>query len=131
MPADPSNRFQSVLSAFMEKFLQEKHACGYAYHEETRILRCLDNFLVQEGLTTYEFPGSIAREVASKESARKCGNPTAKDHCYSALLQIFAAAWLFRVCARFHISCTKLIDFCPKNANRRRASQVLSDSGQA
>jgi integrase/recombinase XerD len=73
MPADPSNRFQSVLSAFMEKFLQEKHACGYAYHEATRILRCLDNFLVQEGLTTYELPGSIARKWLAKkahESAR-------------------------------------------------------------
>ena len=33
MPIDPSPRFQSVLSALMEKFLQEKHTCGYAYHE--------------------------------------------------------------------------------------------------
>ncbi len=54
MPADPSKGFQSVLSACMEKFLQEKHACGYAYREQTRILRHLDNFLVQEGLATYE-----------------------------------------------------------------------------
>jgi hypothetical protein len=49
MPADPSNVFQSVLSACMEKFLQEKHACGYAYREQTRILRRLDDFLVREG----------------------------------------------------------------------------------
>src|SRR5438270_895520 len=42
MPADPSNRFQSVLSAYMENFLQEKHACGYAYREQTRILQRLD-----------------------------------------------------------------------------------------
>ena len=73
MPTDPSPAFQSVLSAFLEKFLQEKHACGYDYHEPTRILRHLDNFLVQEGLTTYELPRSIARKWLAKkahESAR-------------------------------------------------------------
>jgi integrase/recombinase XerD len=68
MRADSSNRFQSVLSACMEKFLQEKHACGYAYREQTRILRHLDNFLVQEGLTTGELPGSIARKWLAKRA---------------------------------------------------------------
>ena len=73
MPTDPSHAFQSVLSACLEKFLQEKHACGYDYHEPTRILRHLDNFLVQEGLTAYELPGSVARKWLAKkahESAR-------------------------------------------------------------
>jgi len=73
MPADPSPRFQSVISALMEKFLQEKHACGYAYHEATRILRHLDSFLVQEGLATYELPVCVARKWLAKiahESAR-------------------------------------------------------------
>src|SRR5215831_1383114 len=73
MTADPSHGFQSVLSTFMEKFLQEKHACGYAYHEATRILRHLDHFVVQEGLPTYELPGSMARKWLAKkahESAR-------------------------------------------------------------
>jgi integrase/recombinase XerD len=73
MRADPSNGFQSVLSAFMEKFLQEKHACGYAYHEATRILRRLDNFLVQEGLTTQELPGSIARKWLAKKAHESAG----------------------------------------------------------
>ena len=68
MPADPSNAFQSVLSVCMEKFLQEKHACGYDYHGMTRILRRLDNFLVQEGLTTYELPGSLARKWLAKKA---------------------------------------------------------------
>jgi integrase len=57
----------------LEKFLQEKHTCGYDYHEATRILRHLDNFLVQEGLTTYELPSSIVRKWLAKkayESAR-------------------------------------------------------------
>jgi integrase len=57
----------------MEKFLQEKHACGYAYHEATRILRHLDEFLVQGGLAAYELPGCLARKWLAKkahESAR-------------------------------------------------------------
>ena len=73
MPADPSNRFQSVLSACMEKFLQEKHTCGYGYHEATRILRRLDDFLVQEGLTTYELPSSIARKWLAKKAHESAG----------------------------------------------------------
>ena len=68
MPADSSSRFQSVLSACMEKFLQEKHACGYDYHEATRILRHLDNFLVQEGLATCELSGPIARKWLAKKA---------------------------------------------------------------
>jgi integrase/recombinase XerD len=68
MPADSARGFQSVLSACMEKFLQEKHACGYAYHEATRILRHLDNFVVQEGLATCELPGPIARKWLAKKA---------------------------------------------------------------
>ena len=73
MPTDPCHAFQSVLSACLEKFLQEKHAGGYDYHEPARILRHLDNLLVQEGLTTYELPSSVARKWLAKkahESAR-------------------------------------------------------------
>ena len=69
MPNDPSSaQFQSVLAPFMEKFLQEKHACGYQYHEPTRILRRLDHFLVQEGLTTCELPRSIAQKWLAKRA---------------------------------------------------------------
>jgi len=73
MPTDSSNGLQSVLSTCIEKFLQEKHACGYAYHEATRVLRRLDDFLVQEGLMTQELPASVARKWLAKkahESAR-------------------------------------------------------------
>jgi integrase/recombinase XerD len=73
MRADPSNGFQSVLSAYMEKFLQEKHACGYAYREQTRILRRLDGFVVQEGLATCELPGSIARKWLAKKAHESAG----------------------------------------------------------
>ena len=59
--------FQSVLAPFMQQFIQEKHACGYAYHEPTRILHRLDEFLVQEGLATRELPGPVARKWLSKK----------------------------------------------------------------
>jgi integrase len=57
----------------MEQFLQEKHACGYQYHEPTRLLRRLDDFLCQEGLTTDELPRSLVHKWVAKrahESAR-------------------------------------------------------------
>ena len=69
MPNDPSSApFQSILAPFMDRFLQEKHACGYQYHEPTRILRHLDHFLVQEGLTTYDLPRSIAQKWLAKRA---------------------------------------------------------------
>ena len=74
MPNDASEtEFQSVLAPFMNQFLREKHACGYAYREPTRILHRLDEFLVQERLTTLELPRSLARKWLAKkthESAR-------------------------------------------------------------
>jgi integrase len=65
--------FQSVLAPFMSQFVQEKHACGYGYHELTRLLHRLDEFLVQERLTTLELPRTLARKWLAKkphESAR-------------------------------------------------------------
>lgn len=67
MPTDASHEFQSVLSACMEKFLQEKHACGCAYQEPARLLRQLDELLVQEGLATYELPAPMARKWLAKK----------------------------------------------------------------
>src|SRR5690349_22191412 len=68
MPNDASNTgFQSVLAPFMDHFLQEKHACGYAYHEPIRILHRFDEFLVQEGLATLELPRSIVRNWLAKK----------------------------------------------------------------
>ena len=77
MPNDASHtRFQSVLAPFMDQFVQEKHACGYAYHESTRILHRLDDFLVHERLATLELPRSPARNWLAKkpnESSAKIG----------------------------------------------------------
>ena len=69
MPNDQSSaQFQSILAPFMEKFLQEKHACGYRYHEPTRIVRRFDDFLFQEGLTRCELPRSIAQKWLAKRA---------------------------------------------------------------
>ena len=68
MPSDVSNAgFQSVLAPFMDHFLQEKRACGYAYDEPVRILHRLDEFLVQEGLQTLELPRSLAGNWFAKK----------------------------------------------------------------
>ena len=74
MPNDADKMgFQSVLAPLMNQFVQEKHACGYIYREPTRLLHCLDDFLVQERLTTLELPRTLARKWLAKkphESAR-------------------------------------------------------------
>src|SRR5215472_13140040 len=73
MPTDSSNRFQSVLSTCMEKFLQEKHACGCTYQEQARILQQLDKLLVQEGLATCELPAPMARKWLAKKPHESVG----------------------------------------------------------
>jgi len=65
--------FRSVLAPLMDQFIQEKHACGYAYHEPTRILHRLDDFLVQESLTTLELPRSLARKWLAKKPHESAG----------------------------------------------------------
>src|SRR2546428_4733304 len=68
MPNDASNTgFQSVLAPFIDRFLQEKHTCGYAYHEPIQILRRFDEFLVREGVATLELPRSIVRNWLAKK----------------------------------------------------------------
>lgn len=68
MRNDASNtQFQSVLAPCMDQFLWEKHACGYSYHEATRVMHRLDDFLVQQGLVTLELPRTIARNWLAKK----------------------------------------------------------------
>ena len=67
MRSGSNTGFRSVLAPFMDQFVQEKHACGYAYHEPTRMLHCLDDFLVQEGLETLELPRSVAQKWLAKK----------------------------------------------------------------
>jgi integrase len=57
----------------MEKFLQEKHACGCAYQEQARILRHLDKLLVREGLATCELPAPLVRKWLAKKPHETMG----------------------------------------------------------
>ena len=64
MPNDQfSVQFQSILAPFMDRFLQEKHACGYQYHEPTRILRRLDDFLFRDRNRRKERMSETIRET--------------------------------------------------------------------
>jgi integrase/recombinase XerD len=63
----PSDGFQSVLAPLMDRFLQEKRACGYVYQEPFRILHRLDDFLVQQGWETLELPRGLARDWLAKK----------------------------------------------------------------
>jgi site-specific recombinase XerD len=75
MPNDTSDAdFQSVLAPLMNQFVQEKRACGYSYREPTRILHRLDDFLVQERLTTLELPRPLARKWLAKKPHESASN---------------------------------------------------------
>lgn len=118
MPNDLSSaQFQSILAPFMEKFLQEKHACGYRYHEPSRILRCLDDFLLQEGLRSCELPQIHRPKMVSQKDSRKSQNPTATDYGCSAVLPVSVSARLLCLCARFHTGFSRAIEFYAKNSD--------------
>lgn len=63
-----STPLQSILAPLMNRFLQEKHACGYYYREPSRIIWRLDGFLVQEGLATCELPRFIVQKWLAKRT---------------------------------------------------------------
>ncbi len=60
--------FQSVLAPLINRFLEQKHACGYTYKEPIRLFHRLDDFLVQERLATLELPRDIARNWLAKKA---------------------------------------------------------------
>jgi len=67
MTNDPSaSQFHSILAPLMDKFLQEKRACGYLYLEPGRVLGHLDRFLSKGGLTSMELPGSMTKKWLSR-----------------------------------------------------------------
>jgi len=108
---DASNTgFQSVLAPFIDRFLQDKHTCGYAYHEPIRILHRFDEFLCgKDGDTGVLDPSS---ELVGKETTRKCGNAQQRITIVVSS-RSSCANWLSRVCARLDIECSE-IDVCAK-----------------
>jgi integrase len=60
--------FQSILAPLLEKFIQEKRACGYRYDEGTRILGHFDRFLSGNELKSTELPRSLTKQFLSKQA---------------------------------------------------------------
>ena len=58
--------FKSNLALLMDKFIQEKKACGYRYDEETRVLGHFDHFLSANGVTAIELPRAATKKWLSK-----------------------------------------------------------------
>jgi len=52
----PIPTFHSALAPWIEKFIAEKHACGYKYAVEGEALQRLDRFLREQGLETAALP---------------------------------------------------------------------------
>ena len=69
MKTDQSTvQFHSIFAPLLEKFIQEKHACGYGYDEGTRILRHFDRFLSSHELSDTELPPSLTKQFLSKRA---------------------------------------------------------------
>ena len=60
-------RFHSKLAPLMKAFIEEKQACGYRYHDPTRLLFHFDQFLCKENQEAMELPWAISRQWLSKQ----------------------------------------------------------------
>lgn len=58
--------FHSTIGWLIEKFIQEKRACGYKYITESDSLRSLDRFLCEKGLRGIELPRGLVEQWISK-----------------------------------------------------------------
>lgn len=73
MSADKQLQFHSVLGPLMERFVEEKRACGFRYRSSAQLLASFDRFLSHEAVSTDELPWAITQKWLAKqrhESAR-------------------------------------------------------------
>ena len=68
-------KFHSSLAPLIEKFVQEKHACGYKYSTGIDSLRRLDRLLCQHKLEAIELPKALVELWISKNP-----NETSRTH---------------------------------------------------
>ncbi|MCK5663908.1 MAG: tyrosine-type recombinase/integrase [Thiotrichaceae bacterium] len=68
------NQFNSPLAELMDKFINEKQACGYRYQRETQELLRLDRFLCEKQLQSIELPREIVDEWTAKKEFEKASN---------------------------------------------------------
>lgn len=66
-------QFHSIFAPLLEKFIQEKRACGYRYDEGTRILGHFDRLLSGNELRSTELPRSLTKQFLSKRAHESTG----------------------------------------------------------
>lgn len=62
-----TGHYCSSIGPLLERFIQEKKACGYRYDEAARVLLRFDRFLCDEALVNYELPRSVSRKWLAKQ----------------------------------------------------------------
>src|SRR5262245_9377118 len=70
--------FRSPLASLMEKFLEEKRACGYRYDRGSLFLLSLDRFLVSEGLKANELPRAMVERWTAVKPHERPTNQAAR-----------------------------------------------------
>ena len=63
----PQYTLHSPLASLMEKFIQEKQACGYRYHTARGILACFDRFLCGQTMDGCELPRALSWRWLAKQ----------------------------------------------------------------
>ena len=67
MNSESTIQYQSVLAPMIERFIQEKRACGYKYVAEADSLRRLDRFLREQELTEADLPKTLVLRWIAKD----------------------------------------------------------------
>jgi site-specific recombinase XerD len=78
-------QFQSALAPLINKFIQEKRACGYKYDTESRHLKLFDIFLCENQLKQTELP----KELVSQWIAKKPHEQVSTHHGRVCLIRQF------------------------------------------
>ncbi len=72
--SEPRLCFNSPVAPLMERFIQEKRACGYRYRAGAEALARFDRFLSGEGLAQCELPRSLVRKWLTKQTHESAAN---------------------------------------------------------
>ncbi len=67
MNKESTIQYQSALGPMIERFIEEKRACGYKYVTEADSLRRLDRFLCEQELTEAELPKALVQRWIAKD----------------------------------------------------------------
>jgi len=99
--------FRSVLSPLLEKFLQEKRACGYRYSRGSLFLQSLDRFLADQNLAEVE----LSREAVERWTAKKAHEKKTNQATRVSYARQFAQ-FLIRQGVKAFVPVPRLIGIC-------------------